>query len=1015
MLRSSLTLSASALIAATLATPAQAQQAGIQIALVDAATGEPAADVTVLVENAEIGFSRSLRSDAQGLVRIEGLTTAGTWRVTTLGGTRFENDEQATVTLRANYTSSVTLRLAGSGAAAITVTGLRRITGINTVSAEVSASLSQQDLAALPIEGRDVLGALVRLPNVVASTGFFPEAPGISINGSNGLDTNYLLDGLDNNENFLGGPKFPVPLGFTRNVTILANSYSAAYGRTANGIVNYTSPSGSNDWHGEAYSLIRPGRPLDAASSFPRRDLSGNAVGESFERYQAGASLGGPLARDRTFFYANFEYTRDRNIQIVDAPALGVVEPVTGNNTFALGSVRLDHRLTDDWTLGLRGNFGRVTIDRPGGALGGGNGTFPSAGSDQDRFSTLIAATASYSGETWSYDGALQFSRFRWDYAQARGGAGPQVAIRDPSGLTVGVVGHPGYVFNDLETTWQTTHRLQRKAGSHKLTVGADVLHSRFALLGGGNPDGNFTVDLTAPQLAALAASGKGLALSAQDVLALNPAVASYAVELRPQSFGKGQTQLAFYLEDEWQLSPRLTATLGLRWDYDSLTALGAGGGDTNNFAPRLSLNYRPDARSSLRFGAGVFTGKLSYSVISDALQRNTTAPGFLTQLAALQGLGLIPAGTDLKQLTFDGNLTVSPACTTASTCPTPAQVQALRDSATLGEARILSPSGYRSPWSLQLSGGYQFQASNTLTLSADLIYSRSHNLVRLRDLNAPAPFTPNLANLTAANIALLQGQSDNAARLALAQALGLVRSAAAANASRPIAVLPGGARSITVSETAGRSEYKALILQLNKARGGDPYALRLSYTLSSLRNDTDDINFRAANANDFAAEWGPSVNDRRHVVSAVGYLYPAEGLTLSVAGLFQSGQPVNLVPDARIFGTQDLNGDGASFGENYLGNSDRYPGAPRNAARLPWSASVDIGVRYAIPLHWGRLGGHLELSADVFNLFNANNWSGFANAATTSNQIQFGGGAPFVQRNAGPPRQFQFGAAYKF
>ena len=87
--------------------------------------------------------------------------------------------------------------------------------------------------------------------------------------------------------------------------------------------------------------------------------------------------------------------------------------------------------------------------------------------------------------------------------------------------------------------------------------------------------------------------------------------------------------------------------------------SLGAGGGDTNNFAPRLSLNYRPDARSSLRFGAGVFTGKLSYSVISDALQRNTTAPGFLTQLGALQGLGLIgndlPSLADWKEMAHSG------------------------------------------------------------------------------------------------------------------------------------------------------------------------------------------------------------------------------------------------------------------------------------------------------------------------------------------------------------------------
>ncbi len=1011
MLPSRLFLSASVVVAAALATPAQAQQAGIQIALVDAVTDEPATNVEVRIENEGIGFSRTVRSDEQGFVRVEGLTTAGSYRITTLTGGPFESGQQASVTLRANFTSSVTLRLSPVGTETIVVTGARGITRLNTVNAEVSASLGREELAALPIEGRDVLGSLVRLPNVVASTGFFPEAPSISINGSNGLDSNYLLDGLDNNENFLGGLKFPVPLGFTREVTVLANSYSVAYGRTANGIVNYTSPSGTNDYHGEVYALVRPGRPLDARSPFPRRDLSGNAVGESFERYQAGAAIGGPIVLDKTFFYANFEYTRDRNLQIVDAPALGTVTNVTGNNEFYLGSVRLDHRLTENWTLGLRANFGRVTIDRPGGGLGGGNVTFPSAGSDQDRFSTLVAATASYSGDEWSYDGAVQFSRFRWDYGKPKGPAGPQVVIRDPSGLTVGIVGHPGFVFNDLEETWQTTHRLQRKLGSHKLSLGADVIRSDFALLGGGNPDGNFTVDLTAGQLASLATGSKGLGLTAQDVLALNPAVANYSVELRPQSFGTGQTQLAFYVEDEWQLSPRLTATLGLRWDYDSLTAKGGKGGDYDNIAPRFSLNYRPDARSTLRFGAGLFYGKLSYAVISDALQRNTTSAGFLAQLGQLQSLGIIPAGTDLSKVTFDGNLTVSPSCATVSACPAPAQVQALRDTAKQGEGRILNPAGYQSPWSLQLSGGYQFQASDTLTLSADLIYSRSHNLVRLRDLNAPTPFTPNLANLTAANIALLQGQGDNAARFALAQSLGLVRSVADADATHLVALVPGGARQITVSETAGESEYKALILQVNKVRGSDSYAFRLSYTFSKLTNDTDDINFRAANSNDFSTEWGPSANDRRHVISAVGYLYPLDGLTLSVAGLFQSGQPVNLVPDARIFGTQDLNGDGASFGENFVGNSDRYPGSKRNAARLPWSATVDLGVRYAIP----GFGGRFELSADVFNLFNANNESGFANAATTSNQVQFGGGAPFVQRNAGPPRQSQFGAAWKF
>ena len=987
-----------------------AQQAGLQIAVVDATSGAPVTDAEVTIENREIGLRRVERTDAQGMVRLEALATGGAYTVSASASGRYQGAEAQAVSLRSNFARSVTLRLEPLGGETIVVTGSRAVTGINTVNAEISASLSQAELTALPIEGRDVIGALVRLPNVVASTGFFPEAPVISINGSNGLDTNYLIDGLDNNENFLGGLKFPVPLGFTRQVTVLANSYSVAYGRTPNGIVNYTSPSGTNDYHGEVFGLVRPGRPLDARSPFPRRDLSGNPVGESFERYQAGASIGGPIVRDRTFFYANFEYTRDRNRQVVDAPALGTVANVTGNNEFYLGSLRLDHRLTEEWTLGLRANIGRVTIDRPGGSLGGGNVTFPSAGSDQDRFSTVVAATASYSGSDWNYDGAVQFSRFRWNYGKPKGPAGPQVAIRDQSGLTIGVVGHPGFVFDDLEKSWQTTHRLQRKLGDHRISVGADLMRSSFSLLGGGNPDGNFTVALTPAQIATLRSGGAGLNLSANDVLSLDPAVLNYSVELRPQSFGTSQTQLAFYVEDEWQLSPKLTATLGLRWDYDSLTAKGDTGGDYDNFAPRLALNYRPDARSSFRFGGGLFYGKLSYAVISDALQRNTTSPGFIAQLGQLQLLEVIPAGVSLSDVTFDGNLTVTPACATVSACPSPEAVQALRGTATLGEGRILNPEGYQSPYSLQLSGGYQFQATDTISLSADVIYSRSHNLVRLRDLNAPVPFSPDLANLTDANIALLRSQPDNGPRLALAQSLGLVRSQAAADATRPVALVPGGARQITVSETAGKATYRALIVQVNKARGGDFYAFRLSYTLSKLTNDTDDINFRASDGNNFGADRGPSANDRRHVVSAVGYFYPLDGLTLSVAGLFQSGQPVNFVPDGGIFGTQDLNGDGQSFGENFVGNSDRQPGVGRNAGRLPWSASVDAGLRYAIPAFAGRL----ELSADVFNLFNTNNESGFANAATTSNQVQFGGGAAFVQRNAGPPRQFQFGAAWK-
>jgi len=151
-------------------------------------------------------------------------------------------------------------------------------------------------------------------------------------------------------------------------------------------------------------------------------------------------------------------------------------------------------------------------------------------------------------------------------------------------------------------------------------------------------------------------------------------------------------------------------------------------------------------------------------------------------------------------------------------------------------------------------------------------------------------------------------------------------------------------------------------------------------------------------------------VNDRRHVISTMFYLYPTDTLTVAVAGQFESGQPINLIPDAGIYGTTDLNGDGASFADAYLGNSDRAPGVSRNSDRLPWAATVDFSLRYQ-----PRIGDHrLEFSADVFNVFNRENLSGFANSATQSNQIQIFG-QPFTQRNAGAPRQFQFGMRYLF
>lgn len=977
-----------------------AAQTAVVTVSVLTAEGAPAANRSVELSRPGAGYSAKSNTNDQGQAHFAAVPSA-TGYALHVAGQVLATD----IRLRSNQTRALSLTLPLD---TVVVSATRSALAVNMTDAEVSAGLTERELGALPIEARDLSRALLRLPNVVPSTGFFPEAPEVSINGANGLFAQYLIDGLDNNENFLGGPKFPVPTGFVQNVTVLSSSYSAQYGRTGNGIVNVTTRSGSNEWDGEAFYLTRPGASVDASSRFAGRDLAGNPVKEGFRRDQSGFALGGPIAKDRTFFFGDVEYLKDVKDNLLSSPDLGVNETVRGQNESLLVAGKIDHVLNEQWRLALRANYGDVSIERQGGGLEGGV-TFPSAGSLQNRRSTLAAATAIYEGASFTSESSVGYSRFRWDYGRPLKTGGPQVTVNGPDGLPVAVLGDPGFVFDERENSWQLQQKFTLSRDAHRLRFGLDAIYSDFELAGGGNGAGNYTVRLTSAELASMRALNRGAAYDIDDVPA-SADVSSYAVELRPTSFGRSQTLTALYAEDQISLTPHLTGVFGLRWDYDTLSKAGAGSGDTDNIAPRLSLNYRLSDRLAVRGGAGVFYEKLPYTVLSDALQQNTTSAVYRAQLARLTELGLLPADIDLDRVTFDGNLSVSPPCTTYLQCPTAATAGNLRDTAFSNERRLLNPRGLDNPYTNQFSIGVQWQPVPDILASADVIYARSYRLLRLRDLNAPAPFSPDFSSLTAPNIDRLRAQPDDAARRALAESLGLIRSQSTADATRPVGVPAGGARQIVVSETQGESRYRALTLRIEKEPGADVYGYTLSYTLSRLTNNTDDINFRASNSNQFEREWGPSVNDRRHVVSALAYFYPWPSLSLSIAALFQSGQPINYIPDASIFGTTDLNGDGASFSDAYLGNSDRAPGVARNSGRLPRSKTIDIGLRYLPQLGAGRL----ELSADVFNVFNENNRSGFANSATQSNQIQVLD-APFVQRNAGPPRQFQFGLRYFF
>lgn len=988
-------------------------QISLEVNLINLQNNEAVPSLSVKVSRTAINFLQIKQADNNGIARFE-LPMAGTYAVTIVDSSRYDLLQKAQITLRSNESSSVTLLLypiTAQELSAVEITDDRYSpTKLNALNAEVSSELNSKQLTEIPVEGRDVTRSLYRLPNVVQATGFFSEAPNVAINGANALYTNYLIDGMDNNENFLGGQRFAMPIGFTENVSVLTNNFSSEFGLTANGVINITTKSGSNDFTGEAFYVVRPGPAIDGQSRFPQRDLSGNQVKNGFQRHQFGFGVGGALVKNKTFYYLNAEQTLDFKDNALRSPELGINETVTGQNTFNYLSAKIDHFWNRNFRSSLRVNSGLVDIERQGGGLEGGV-TFPSAANTQERNSLNIAFTNQYQLWGATMQSNYNYGRFRWNFANPANPNDPNVTVLSSAEIPIAVLGHPGFVFDEIENSHQFQQKATWHQGRHTLKAGVEFKSSNFELFGGGNPNGSYTVKLNENQLSKLQGAGTGSALGINDIPA-NVEVLAYGIELRPNSFQKTQNIFSLYFEDQIALSSKLNLNLGLRYDYDNLSRGAADEGDLDNIAPRLSANYKLNPKTVLRAGYGMFYEKIIYAAYSDALQFNNNSPGYRRQIAALQSRGIIPSNVPIANMVNEGNLTASfdPNQVDYLEGPPASQLQSRRNAVFSNELRIINPNGYTNPVAHQFTLGYQKQLKKDLLFSVDLMHNRTFNLMRLRNLNAPEAYP------------IVYSPAFDSAD---------VRTQAEADASRHVPVFSDSkgnytllqgdtirsfARNVMMSESEGKSRFYAATFSLNKSRGEDDYAFRLTYTLSYLENNTEDINFRAADGNNFEREWGPSINDRRHILNAFYTHYPVQNLAVTVAALLQSGQPVNRVPDAGIYGTTDLNGDGNLRGSGFTGGTDRSPGEERNSDRLFWSNTFDVGAEYRIPLNGEEGKQRLIVRADVFNLFNANNLSGFSNNATQSNQEQVGpAGSGFIQRNAAPPRQFQFTLRYVF
>jgi hypothetical protein len=302
------------LLAALIAVPAWAQtQLGMLFGTVTDTSGAVVPGAEVSVENVSTGLKRDGRSDKTGEYQLVGLPTGRyTLRVQKEG---FQTEVREGIALSPGAAIGINLSLV-VGKLSVHVTVEAGVPGLDTTNT-VEGTIAERSLTALPLDGRDLFKAAILVRGVAPTPSSAPsllsngKAGQVSINGMRPSWTNVLIDGMDANDPVFGySPAGASGLFLGQDdfveVRVLTQTFGSEYGTNSGGVVEAITKSGSNHFHGSLFELHRDAA-LDARNYF---DLSSRPI-PSFVRNQFGASIGGPVARDRTFFFVSYEGFRE--------------------------------------------------------------------------------------------------------------------------------------------------------------------------------------------------------------------------------------------------------------------------------------------------------------------------------------------------------------------------------------------------------------------------------------------------------------------------------------------------------------------------------------------------------------------------------------------------------------------------------------------------------------------------------------------------------------------------------
>jgi outer membrane receptor protein involved in Fe transport len=1003
------------------ATPARAQVTGSIAGIVKDASGAVLPGVIVTITGPSLQReSATATTGTDGSYRVP-LIPPGVYQVSfKLAGFAVITRPEVEVAINQQTTVDAALSVGGV-AESVDVAGAVPLVEVSR--SDMTSRVTSRTIDALPLNGRNFVD-LVGLAPGARPVPEGQQGANVSIFGERGAAVSFLVDGAENNDPLNGGAALRYTQDSIREFEVITSGYEAEFGRAQGGVVNIATRSGTNNFDGRAFWFRRD----DQLDSSNVKGQEPPALG----RNQWGGTLGGPVKRDKAFFFGSFERLDENRAVNIDRSKIpgfvlsGIATP-GGTEDFGIGPNTGAYTLVGkvDYTINNTNRL-NVTVNRNNQDVGGLIGS-PVAGTQAlpSAAGTSLQKGYSFIGRETAIFGARTFLESTLGYTSVESGSNLDrttrsepllLLLRSPGFLQTGAP-FGGRVRRDtsrLQLTQSLSRLVSGWHGDHQFKAGWDV--NRVGLT--GSNDVNNDVEYSAAFLFP----------NANDVVAANfealgfqqSAARFFTLSANPNGsldLDVNSNSTGLFAQDTWQLTPRVTVNAGVRYDYDSLF-----GGDRNNLAPRIGMTWDVGAnhRTLVKANWGIFFDRNLLSAAATVPEKG----GVFTR--SVFDVALPRLGSDYTDSLID--LVITSGFPTATGGRSPAENPAYTPLAAALRANPLAlytllgigvPDTTRPPIVTadniqQLSGKSPAQALALLESTfpgtdfeffdvpgGSIVGNRVLAMFPRGPLNLSRDVSVYAEDRTPWTSSFNLGVDQQLGEFGLS-AMYVHRRTRDLLTRRIVNlrdVAPGtpgfgqtsdGGPRLNQVGYDGRINYDGIVLSARK-RFSSRYQFGVAYTGARARDNllTGDVGSSFSNNNHPEIDEGPSNQSVPHIFTANGVVVVPFDIHVSGIAFWRSGSAYN------PRGIVDLDGDGLV--------DQRDTTQPRNAFRTKAYSDLDLRIEKQVGLPNEQ---RVAILLEAFNVFNRGNVASVSNVSGPS----FGTPTTFLSG-----RELQFGLRYFF